>query len=76
MSATYDYTLKFYKDDKLTGSNTYQKLIRLLAIENEIVSGRPLKAGGAPQAMVLKGLLEKQVEGSRVDVYSNGNQMF
>lgn len=57
---------------------SYQKLIRLLAIENEIVHGQPLKAGGAPQALYMKEMLLKtpQYSQSQIRVLFNGSVIF
>ena len=55
---------------------SYQTMIRRLDIENEIVHGRPLTAGGAPQALTVKGLIEKAWPDVEVGVWFQGSQIF
>ena len=59
-------------------TTTYQNLVRVLGLENEVVQGQPLKEGGAPQALWLKQMLEEvpAFKGCTVAVYFNGNQIF
>lgn len=59
-------------------TTTYQVLVQILGLENEIVEGRPMKDGGAPQALFLKRMLEEapRFKGCSVAVYFNGNQIF
>jgi hypothetical protein len=68
----FDYTLKVSKDGK-TLSNSYQTVISKLGIENEIVSGAPLKEGGAPQALMVARLIKEAMKAESVTVYFQGN---
>ena len=52
----------------------YHALLELLEMQDEIVHGKPLSAGGAPQVATLCSILSKQFDG--VKAYYNGNQIF
>jgi hypothetical protein len=77
LSMAYDYEIRITLNGKV-GSTTYQNLIRLLGIENEMVQGQPLKAGGAPQALFIKELLAKtpQYSTAKIEVLFNGSVIF
>lgn len=69
MHNTFDYSIEI--SGKRIG---YQKLIKALDMQDEIVHGRPLSDGGAPQVATLCNILSKQYDG--VKAYFNGNQIF
>jgi hypothetical protein len=71
----FNYTLKFIEGEK-TNEVGYQFLIKKLEIADEICHGQPMSAGGAPQAMSLKGMLEKIYPTVTVQVWFQGNQVF
>ena len=66
---SYDYMIEI--EGKKIG---YQRLLRLLDMENETIMGRPLTAGGAPQIAKLCQILGHKFSG--VKAYFNGNQIF
>ena len=69
MDVSYDYEIE------LSGKRIgYQKLVSLLEMEDEIVHGKPLSAGGAPQVATLCRILKSQYDG--VKAYFNGSQIF
>ena len=74
----YDYHFVIVKGDGVQVTRTYQKLIRELKIENEIVEGKPMSEGGAPQAAWLQQLLLKYMskDVKEIKVLFNGNQIF
>ena len=72
----YDYELKF-KDaqGKVVMSLTYQTLITVLEMRDEIVQGRPLSEGGTPQVAMISEIVRKKMGYTSVDVYFEGNQI-
>ncbi len=70
----FDYTFQLTNKTGKTVEISYSKLIGALGIADEIVHGRPLKAGGAPQALTVAQLVETQ--GYSVAVLYNGNEIF
>lgn len=74
----YDYTFTIVKEDGTEVNRTYQKLIRELKIENEVIQGQPLSEGGAPQAAWLQQLLLKYMKDTvkEIKVLFNGSQIF
>ena len=66
---SYDYQIEI--EGKKIG---YQRLLKLLEMENETIMGRPLKDGGAPQ--VAKFCQTLRASFSDVKAYFNGNQIF
>jgi len=72
----FDYTLRVTSEGHEPNEFGYQFIIRKLEIEKEIVHGAPLSEGGAPQALAVKGILEKGWPGVSVAVYHNGSQIF
>ena len=66
---SYDYMIEI--EGKKIG---YQRLLRLLEMENEVVMGKPLTAGGAPQVAKLCQILGHKFSG--VKAFFNGNQIF
>jgi hypothetical protein len=66
---SFDYLIEF--DGKRI---SYQRLLKLLEMEDDIIMGRPLKDGGAPQVAKLCQILGHQFTG--VKAYFNGNQIF
>ena len=72
----FDYTMRVTSEGHEPNEFGYQFIIRKLEIENEIISGRPLKEGGAPQALAVKSILEKGWPGVSVAVLFNGSQIF
>lgn len=71
----YDYRFRLI-GNKGAKDFGYQQLIDLFELKGEKLAGRPIEQGGAPQAIALKGLIEKASPGLRVEVYFNGNQLF
>ncbi len=67
----FDYTFRFIKDKKVAELK-YQDLIKHLDIQDVIVEGQPLSAGGTPQAATVKGIFEKLAPGTAVEVYYDG----
>ncbi len=65
-----------FEHDGETTEVGYQTMIRRLNIETESAHGRPLTDGGAPQALTVKGLIEKFWPDVTVTVWLNGNQIF
>ena len=74
----YDYHFVIVKKDGLEVTRTYQKLIRELKIENEVIEGAKMSEGGAPQAAWLQQLLLKYMTKTvtEIKVLFNGNQIF
>jgi hypothetical protein len=72
----FDYDLKF-KDaqGKVVKSISYQDLITLLMVRDEIVQGRPLSEGGAPQVALISEMVRNKLGATSVEVYFNGNQI-
>jgi hypothetical protein len=72
----YDYDLKF-KDaqGKVVKSISYQSLITLLMVRDEMVQGRPLSEGGTPQVAMISEMVRNKLGASSVDVFFNGNQI-
>ena len=76
MKMPFDYTMRVTSEGHEPNEFGYQFIIRKLEIENEIISGRPLKEGGAPQALAVKGILEKGWPGVSVAVLYLGCRIF
>jgi hypothetical protein len=72
----FDYTFRIKFDDGKTRELTYQKLIKLLGIARETCHGRPLTAGGTPQALTVKGIIEREATIDSVEVWHGGSQLF
>jgi hypothetical protein len=72
----YDYDLKF-KDatGKVVKSISYQNLITLLMVRDELVQGRPLSEGGTPQVAMISEMVRKRLGLASVDIFFNGNQI-
>lgn len=67
----YDYTLEIsIRGRKKTC--TYQAFIRAAGIENEVMHGSPLSAGGTPQAQSVAMLAKEIMKADSVTVYFNG----
>jgi hypothetical protein len=71
----YDYRFRLI-GNKGTKDFAYSALIDLFDLKGMELSGRPIEQGGAPQALALKGLIEKAMKGLKVEVYFNGAQVF
>ncbi len=77
MSANgYNYEFHLKHEDGRTNKLGYQFLIDKLGIADTECHGQPMSAGGAPQAMSLKGIIERVYEGVSVEVWFNGGQIF
>lgn len=72
----YNYEFRLDDGNGKTRTLGYQFLIREFGIEKEILHGRPMSDGGTPQALSLKGLIEKAYDGVSVEVWFQGNQIF
>lgn len=72
----FDYTMKVTSEGHEPNEFGYQFIIRKLEIEDEVVHGQPLSEGGAPQALMVKNLLEKAYPGTSIAVYHEGSQLF
>jgi hypothetical protein len=70
----FDYDLKF-KDaqGKVVRSISYQNLITLLMVREELVQGKPLSEGGTPQVAMVSEMVRKSLGLASVDVFFNGN---
>jgi hypothetical protein len=72
----FDYDLRF-KDatGKVVKSISYQNLITLLMVREELVQGRPLSEGGTPQVAMISEMVRDKLGAASVEVYFNGNQI-
>ena len=70
---SFDYTFQLKNKDGRVVSIGYQEMLKKLDAEDMIVQGQPLKAGGSPQAAIMKTLIEKVVPDVSVTVLLNGN---
>ena len=61
----YDYIITIKKGDQVKRAG-YQALLNKLEMAEEIVHGRPLSAGGAPQVQIFIGLLKKILKADQV----------
>ena len=66
---------RFISEGK-TSEVPYQTMIRKLEIQDEVVHGKPLTSGGAPQALTVKGVIEKAWPTVKVEVWFQGAQIF
>ena len=67
----YDYQLRIDKSG-VSKSIGYQEFINKVGIQNEVVSGRPLSDGGAPQAQTVAKLIKDTFKADKVVVYFQG----
>lgn len=71
----FNYVFKLTMPDGAVREITYQDLIVALGIADEESHGRPLTAGGVPQAVTVRSLVLRATDAVEVDVYHNGNQI-
>ena len=71
----YDYTIATKFPDGTIRATTYQRLIKDMEIQDEQYEGQPLSEGGTPQALFIKGLIEKLCPKCEVKIYYQGNQI-
>ncbi len=70
----FDYELEVENQAGVKRTVQYQKLIRSLEIQNEVVCGAPMSEGGTPQAAWLqRALIGGDIKAVRV--MFNGNQI-
>lgn len=74
--AQFDYDIVFFDaSGTKMGGNTYQKLVNLLGIGEEIIEGRPLKDGGVPQVESVARCVGAVLNAASYKVYYNGSQI-
>lgn len=72
---SHDYQMILKEHDGSQQEVSYQKLIRVLQIENEPVQGLPLREGGTPQVAVIAQMLTKKWNLKACEVHFNGSQI-
>ena len=71
----YDYDIKTTLNDGTVRVISYQKMLGILKMEDEIVMGAPLSEGGTPQVAKFISMLKGIVKAKNISAFYNGNEL-